>query len=158
MAVAPANAQTLFKCVQPSGRVLYQQEPCHEGRQSTVRQPDPVAAKTPEQQKAAEEKAAKDAENAMDRIGNLMADVSLCQGEVPGFDEKTSAALQAWKHRNGADVDRFYADPKAQARAVARREAERGRLGANKAALAARCDQVASALGPAGPAPAAAKK
>ena len=155
-----ANAQTLFKCVNANGKTTYQQEPCVDAKQSTVRQPDPVAPKTSEQRQAAEAAAAKDVESTLDSIGNTLADVSLCQSDVPGFDEKHSAALQGWKQRNGAAVDKFYGDPQAQAKAVARREAERARLTAdkgNKGALAARCDQVAAALKGAGPATGARK-
>ena len=154
---AEAGAQTLFKCVNANGKTTYQQEPCVDAKQSTVRLPDPVAAKTPEQVKAAQEKGAKDNESAMDRVGNMLADVSLCQSDVPGFDEKHSAALQGWKQRNGADVDKFYKDPAAQSRAVTRRDAERARIGADKNALAARCEQIAASLGAAGPATAARK-
>ena len=153
---AAAHAQTLYKCVNANGRTSYQAEPCVDAKQSTVRQPDPVAAKTPEQQKAAEEKTAKEVESAMDRIGNTMADMSLCQGEVPGFDEKHAAAFQEWKARNGADLERFYADAAARARSTARVEADRARLAADKAALASRCAQVAAAL-QGGPARAAKK-
>lgn len=149
-----AQAQTLYKCVNPGGKTTYQQEPCYDGKQSTVRPPDARAAKTVEEQKAAADKSAKEVESQLDQVGSLIADISLCQSEVPGFDEKHSVAFQEWKRRNGAAVDKFSGDAAAQSKAVARREAEKARLGGNKAGLAARCEQVAAALG----APAAAAK
>lgn len=154
--VASAQAQTLYKCLQPGGRVLYQQEPCADAtKQSTVRPPDPVASKTAEELKAAEDSAAKAAETEMNAVIRMMADLSLCVGDVPGFDDKHGAAIQQWKARNGKAVARFDRDREARSKAVARMDAERARLKA-PGALAANCERVAGSLGT--PAPAAPKK
>lgn len=153
----PAAAQTLYKCVQANGRVLYQQEPCADAKkQSTVRPPDPVAAKSEAELKAAGERAAKSAEMDMSQIGQVIADASLCTSDVQGWDAKHGRAFQQWKSRNGALVTKFDTDQEARARAIARMDSERARFAAdkNRNALAASCEALASRFAAA---PAAAK-
>jgi len=153
-----APAQTLYKCVQASGRVQYQQEPCADAKkQSTVRPPDPVASKTEAELKAAGEKAAQAAELEIGQVGQVIADASLCTSDVPGWDARHGRAFQQWKNRNGAVVVKFDADPEARARAIARMDSERARFAADKPGLAAACESLAARFG-AAPAPAAAKK
>ncbi|HET7672877.1 MAG TPA: DUF4124 domain-containing protein [Burkholderiales bacterium] len=150
-------AQTLYKCVQANGRVQYQQEPCVDAKkQSTVRAPDPVAAKSEAELKAAGDKAAKAAEMNMSQIGQVIADASLCTSDVPGWDAKHGTAFQAWKVRNGEMVTKFNDDADARARAIARMDSERARFAAdkNRNALATSCEALASRLA----APAAAPK
>jgi hypothetical protein len=154
----PAAAQTLYKCVQANGRVMYQQEPCADAKkQSTVRPPDPVAAKSEAELKAAGERAAKSAEMDMNQIGQVIADASLCTSDAPGWDAKHGPAFQAWKNRNGEMVTKFNGDADARARAVARMDSERARFAAdkNRNALATSCEALASRFAAA---PAAAPK
>lgn len=153
-----AQAQTLYKCVQASGRVQYQQEPCQDAKkQSTVKPPDPVAAKSEAELKAAGEKAAKSADLEMSQIAQVIADASLCTSDVQGWDAKHGRAFQQWKNRNGAMVTKFDSDQDARARAIARMDSERARFAAdkNRNALAANCEAVAARFGAA---PAAAAK
>ncbi|HET7672582.1 MAG TPA: DUF4124 domain-containing protein [Burkholderiales bacterium] len=143
----PAQAQSLYKCVQANGRVQYQQEPCVDAKQqSTVRAPDPVAAKSEAELKAAGDKAAKTAEMDMNQIGQVIADASLCTSDAPGWDAKHGPAFQAWKNRNGEMVTKFNGDADARARAVARMDSERARFAAdkNRNALATSCEALAS--------------
>jgi hypothetical protein len=152
------QAQTLYKCVQAGGRVQYQQEPCADAtKQSTVRPPPPVAAKSEAELKAAGEKAEKAAELEIGQIGQVIADASLCTSDVPGWDAKHGRAFQQWKNRNGAAVTKFDSDQEARARAIARMDSERARYAADKPGLAASCESVAARFGGA-PAPAAPKK
>ena len=157
--VFPAQAQTLFKCVQPNGKVIYQQEKCDDRhKQSTVRPPDPVAAKSEAELKSAADKAEKAAEMQMGQVTQILADVSLCAGDAAGWDAKYAELVQNWKARNGVQVAKFDTDAEARSRAIARVEAERARFAADKSgkSLADRCEAVAASLR--GPAPAAAKK
>ena len=151
-----AQAQTLYKCVQASGRVQYQQEPCADAKkQSTVRPPDPVAVKSEAELRAAQEKAGKAAELEIGQVGQVIADASLCSSDVPGWDAKHGRAFQQWKNRNGAVVVKFDSDQGARARALARMDSERARFAADKPGLAASCEGVAARFGAA---PAAAPK
>ena len=151
-----AQAQTLYKCVQASGRVQYQQEPCADAKkQSTVRPPDPVAPLSEAELKKAGEKEAKAEELQMAQIGQMIGDASLCTSDVPDWDARHGRAFQQWKNRNGAMVTKFDSDQEARARAIARMESERARFAADKAGLAASCEGVAARFGPA---PAAAPK
>ena len=151
-----AQAQTLYKCVQASGRVQYQQEPCADAKkQSTVRPPDPVAAKSEAELRAAGEKAGKAAELEMSQVGQMIADASLCTSDVPGWDAKHGRAFQQWKNRNGAAVTKFDSDQEARAKAIARMDSERARFAADRPGLAASCEGVAARFGAA---PAAAPK
>ncbi|HYC36536.1 MAG TPA: DUF4124 domain-containing protein [Usitatibacter sp.] len=146
---APAAAQTLFKCVQPNGRVIYQQEKCDDRhKQSTVRAPDPVANKTEAELRSASDKEARVAELQMGQVAQVLADVSLCASNAPGWDEKNAGLVQDWKARNGTQVAKFDQDAEARARAIARVESERARLTADKSgkALADRCESVAASL------------
>lgn len=146
----PAEAQTLYKCVQASGRVQYQQEPCTDAtKQSTVRPPDPPSARSEAEMKAAGDKAAKSAEMDMNQMGQMIADASLCISDVQGWDAKHGPAFQAWKNRNGPTVVKFDADQGARARAIARMDSERARFAAdkNRGALAAHCEGLAARFG-----------
>lgn len=144
-------AQTLYKCTQRDGKVVYQQDKCAAThKESTIRAPDPVAAKTDDEVKSAGAKDAKSAQMQMNQIMQVIADASLCTNDVKGWDEKNGKALSAWKARNGQVVAKFDQDPEAQANAVARMSAERTRLTGGR--LAERCEAVAASLG--GPAPA----
>jgi hypothetical protein len=153
------EAQQLYKCTLASGRVQYQQEPCADAaKQSTVRPPDPVAAKTEAEVKAANDKSAAVAELQMGQVIMTLATASVCASDAPGWDAKYSPALAAWKNRNGAQVARFDADPEARAKAVALVEAERARFAGNKAGLAESCEGLGTRLAAPAPAPAAAAK
>jgi hypothetical protein len=155
---AGAQAQTLYKCVQAGGRVQYQQEPCVDAKeQSTVRPPDPVAAKSEAELRAAGEKDAKAAELEIGQVGQVIADASLCTSDVPGWDAKHGRAFQQWKNRNGPVVTKFDSDQDARAKAIARMDSERARFAADKPGLAASCESLAARFG-AAPAPAAPKK
>ena len=149
-----AQAQQLYKCTMANGRVQYQQEPCAAAaKQSTVRPPDPVAPKTGTELKAQSDKSAAVAELQMGPVITTIAGASVCASDAPGWDEKYSAALAAWKSRNGTQVAKFDADPEARARALAFMESERSRFAGNKAALAQNCEALGSRLGaPAAPA------
>jgi hypothetical protein len=154
-----AQAQTLYKCLQANGRVLYQQEPCPDPRkQSLVRPPDPVAAKSEAELRAERDQAAKGAEAEMGEVIQVIADASLCTGDVPGWDDRNGAAIREWKIRNGKAVARFDQDQEARRKAMARMDMERGRFAVerNRNALAESCERLASRLR--APAPAAAKK
>lgn len=154
----PAAAQTLYKCVQASGRVQYQQEPCVDAKkQSTVRPPDPVAPRSQAELKKAGETAAKAEELQMGQVGQVIADASLCTSDVPGWDAKHGRAFQQWKNRNGAMVTKFDSDQEARAKAIARMDSERARFAADKPGLAASCESLGARFG-AAPAPAAAPK
>ena len=154
----PAPGQTLYKCVQASGRVQYQQEPCYDAKQqSTVRPPDPVAPKSEAELKKAGEAAAKAEGLQMGQVGQMIADASLCTSDVPGWDAKHGRAFQLWKNRNGEMVTKFDSDQDARAKAIARMDSERARFAADKPGLAASCESLAARFG-AAPAPAAPKK
>jgi uncharacterized protein DUF4124 len=143
------QAQTLYKCVQANGRVLYQQEPCTDAtKQSTVRPPDPPSAKSEAEMKAAGEKAAKSADLEMNQVIQVIADASLCTAEAQGWDAKHGPAFQAWKNRNGGMVVKFDADQGARAKAIARMDSERARFAAdkNRGALAAHCEGLAASF------------
>ena len=142
--------------MQANGRVQYQQEPCVDAKkQSTVRPPDPAAAKSEAELKAAGERVAKSAELEMGQVAQVIADASLCTSDVPGWDAKHGRAFQQWKNRNGAMVTKFDSDQEARAKALARMDAERARFAADKPGLAASCEGLAARFGPA---PAAAPK
>ena len=154
----PAQAQ-LFKCVQPDGKVTYQQQKCDDRhKQSTIRQPDPVATKTAEEVKSAADKEAKAVALQVDQVAQVMADTTLCASDAPGWDGKYADLVQAWKARNGSGVAKFDTDAEARSKAIARVESERARFAADKSgkSLADRCEAVASSLR--GGAPAAAKR
>ncbi|HUE94469.1 DUF4124 domain-containing protein [Pseudomonas sp.] len=152
----PTQAQTLYKCVQASGRVQYQQEPCVDAKkQSTVRPPDPVAPKSEEQLKAAAEQAAQGAQRRMEQVIAVMADTGLCI-DVPGFEAKHTAAIRQWSARNREMVIKYDTDDGARAQADARTSAERARLGPDPRSLAEYCERFVARLG--APAPAAPKK
>ena len=153
---AATDAQQLYKCTLANGRVQYQQEPCADAsRQSTVRPPDPIAPKSSAEQKAASDKSAQAAELQMSQVIVVIAGASVCSGDAPGWDEKYSPALAAWKSRNGVQVAKFDADPEARAKAIAYVESERARFATNKAGLAETCEALGARLG--APSPAAKK-
>lgn len=147
--VPESHAQQLYKCTLANGRVQYQQEPCADAaKQSTVRAPDPVAAKSDAELKSANEKSAAAAELQMSQVIVTIANASVCASDAPGWDAKYSAALAAWKGRNGAQVAKFDSDAEARAKAIAFIESERARYATNKPGLAATCEAFGARLAP----------
>jgi len=151
------QAQTLYKCVQASGRVQYQQEPCVDAKkQSTVRPPDRVAPRSEpapaEAREAAREAPAKPAPprraSQEDPVVEMMADVSACGALMPDFDTKHGAAVAQWNRANAASLARYRNDDGALSRASARAAEQRERLAAESSpnAIVVHCERVANRL------------
>ncbi len=103
----------LFKCVQPDGKVVYQDAKCPEdARQSTVRPPDermaaPVAKDAAPGAKA---DAAAPAAITMESVIEVLANYQGCAEQFPAFASKYGAAFQQWKQKNLAAITRYEQD------------------------------------------------
>jgi hypothetical protein len=113
-AAAPAHAQ-LFKCVNPQGRTIYQDQPCEEkAKQSTIRGAPAAPAPAPPAEEAAKE-APKEDPNAPDKpISDLtraaievVVGYAMCSERVPGFSETYTPPYEAWKRRNEAEMKKM---------------------------------------------------
>ena len=148
--VAGAAEAQLFKCVQPGGKVVYQDSPCGEAaRQSTLRAPAPgpvpAAPADPAKDDATERPpAAAPGSSATDVIA-LVAGYSNCAERVPNFAFKYAAAYEGWKTRNALGFARLGSEPDAS-RLDERMRAERERP--QGPSLADHCAGVATALQP----------
>jgi len=146
-----AHAQ-LFKCVQPDGRTVYQQEKCADtARQSTVRPPDAVVEK-PLEPKAAAEKAEQQATSEIDGIVDVIAGFSVCVEKVSGFGARYGDVYEGWKTRNAAAFSRFGSNPAAAPKLEQRLQAERAKTFADdaegRAARASACGRVVATIQP----------
>lgn len=109
---APSAAQVMYKCVQPNGRVLYQDAPCEDSaKQSTVRGADPVPAKPLQ---PGDERLDAPPEIELGTLVDVISGFSGCAQDVPGFAAKHNPAFNGWKLRNAAAMTRYGRDEKAQ--------------------------------------------
>ena len=110
----PAAAQALYKCVQPNGRVLYQDSRCEDNaKQSTVRNPDtPPALPLP----PGDERRDAAPEASVASVVQALSTYQGCSQDVPGFATKHRAAFDEWKLLNAAAMARYGRDERAQER------------------------------------------
>jgi hypothetical protein len=112
LAAFPAAAQTLYKCVQPGGRVAYQDSPCGDAaRQSTVRAPD---APPPRPLPPGDERANQPPQVDLKEVVNVLSSYQGCAQDVPGFAAKHSIAFNEWRNRNSSALASYGRDARAQ--------------------------------------------
>ena len=140
-ALPAAEAQTLFKCVGPDGKVSYQSEKCAQAaRESTVRPPDPPAARAvpddaPAPKAAAPETRGSPQEPPVD-WNAFVAQISgyeNCVALVPGFGVKHGPDFQRWKERHRSAYARFSQDGEAQRKVRESTAYVRGKMNARSA-------------------------
>jgi hypothetical protein len=112
-----AQAQSLFKCVQPDGKVVYQDSKCpEETKQSTVRPPDERPAAPPPKEPAPGAKADGPAAPAIttQAVIEVIANFQGCAEQFPAFASKYGAAYQQWRQKNSAALSRYEQDGEAR--------------------------------------------
>jgi hypothetical protein len=99
--LAPAAAaQTLYKCVLPTGRVVYQDSTCDDrAKQSTVRGADPAP---PRPLPPGDERRDAPPQAEVGTIVTVLSGFQGCAQDVPGFSLKHAQAFNDWKLRNAA--------------------------------------------------------
>ena len=146
--LAPATHAQLFKCVQPDGKVVYQDRACEErARQSTVREPAPGPVAAPKAEAPGDESrpAPAAAPQASGGAVETVAAYTVCAERVPNFAFKYAGAYEGWKARNALGYARLASEPDAS-RLDERLRAERERP--EGPPMADYCAGVATALQP----------
>lgn len=151
MPPSAAQAQTVFKCAQPNGRISYQEQPCtHVTQQSTVRPPAARAAKTDVELTAERtaEKARFGRENYVTIIqtGEAAASIPFCAGELSGFEEKHGALIQDWKRLFPKVMDYYERDEDGRFLIAGHQGAMRRRLKDDRNEIAAHCGSLVNVM------------
>jgi hypothetical protein len=153
-----ADAQSLFKCVQGDGKVVYQDSRCpDEAKQSTVRPPDAPADRRPSAEAPAEAKvdgaktaAAPPSQVDVSAVVEIISSYEGCADDFPAFAAKYGAAYQQWKSRNQTAVTRYGQDGAARRRVMEaleiQRRMSRNEDAAGRAEKSDRCDKVVGPL------------
>jgi len=146
LACAAAEAQSLFKCVQPDGKVVYQDSKCDDvARQSTLRAPAPPPAK-PLDPKVEAERSVSQAQSTLDAVIDVVAGFSICTERVRDFGSKYGPAYEDWRKRNAAGMGRFGSEPESARKLDQRLQSERAKPAGED--TAANCARIVAAIQP----------
>jgi len=147
-----AYGQALFKCVQPDGKVVYQDSRCpDDAKQSTVKPPDerPAAAVAKDPAPGANAASPAAPPMTMQAVIEVLGNFQGCSEQFPAFAAKYGAAFQQWRQKNMAAITQYEQDSAARLRVRQSIEFQRSQAASDSAqARADKAEVCESAIAP----------
>jgi hypothetical protein len=101
LGAAAARAET-FKCLQPDGRLSFQQLPCPDGGPDLAPPPEPVRSNVAKP--ATPDPLSSIPTRRMREVLDLTALLERCRADEPGFADRSAPLYQAWKVRHAVTL------------------------------------------------------